>query len=212
MNKIISMLPPALSGQIRRQKGFTLVEILIVIAIVGGLLAAILATTGTATQKREVRRAVQDITDISGAMSGFFGHSRIAPTAGTLFPTPARLEGVAAAALEHMQNPSDTDTILTQFGTDITITSKVSTSGEYFWPNYWITYTGLRSETCGPLLGSLSGPIAVQVTPVGTGVTAWTVADDHRTEALTSAASVEAFCASEAGSDETYAVHAVFRI
>ena len=210
LDKITSKLPLARRG---REKGFSLVEILIVLAIVGGLLAAILATTGKAGQSREVRRAVQDINDIAGAMSEFFGSARISGATAVTVPTAVRLEGVAAAALEHLQDPGDTDTIMTQFGTNIAITSGPTSSGNYFWPNYWITYTGLRSETCGPLLGALTAPIAVQVTSAETPILAgaWGVGFDHRVQALTSATSVEDFCNSNTG-DETYTVHAVFRI
>lgn len=205
LNKIISM---------RRQKGFTLIEILIVIAIVGGLLAAILASTGTATEKREVRRAVQDVTDIAGAISGYYGSARI-PTASA--PIIAGLmESVAAGTLERMQDPTSAatrQTIVTQFGTAIDLTTDDSGT-TYSWPNYWIHYTGMRAETCASVLGALTGPIRVRILVEGAGMTpTWDATDtDHRVDALTATGGVQAFCEGIVTTLETFEFEALFRV
>ena len=202
-----------LPEQRRRQKGFTLVEILIVIAIVGGLLAAILASTGTATEKREVRRAVQDVTDISGAISGYYGSARI-PTASA--PDAAAMESVAAGTLERMQNPTTAatrQTIVTQFGTSIDLGSNAG-GATYSWPNYWIHYTGMRAETCAAILGALTGPIRVRILVQGTALSATWVATatDHRVDALTATGGVQAFCEGIVLTNETFVFEALFRV
>ena len=214
LKKIIFMLSSDLPGQRRRQKGFTLVEILIVIAIVGGLLAAILASTGTATEKREVRRAVQDVTDISGAISGYYGSARI-PTASAPV-TAGLMESVAAGTLERMQDPTSAatrQTIVTQFGTPINLTTAATTT-TYSWPNYWIHYTGMRAESCASILGALTGPIRVRILARRAGMTGtWAAANtDHRVTAQTRPAACRRFVRALFGDLETFEFEALFRV
>ena len=158
-----------------------------------------------------MRQAVQDITDINNAIRAYYGTQRISSATAATTATPARMEGVVADQVERMADGAE---VITQFGTPIFIGTSNSGGTGYFWPNYYISYTGMRTETCGGLLGALTGPIGVTVT-AGTATAvlgAWALNEDHRAEALNSATSIEAFCTAEAGSGETYTVNALYRI
>ena len=200
------------SQQPSKAKGFSLMELLIYLALAAVFIGGILTLTGKAGEDAEVRQAVQDISDIDNAIRSYYGAQRIPATTP---PLPAQMEGVAAASLDRMQHPTATNTVISQFGTAIDIEAVNSTIAGYSWPNYWITYTGMRAETCAGILGSLSGPIAVKV---AAGIVAapggWALADpDDRALALADAVGVENFCTdTRTIVGETYTVHALYRI
>ena len=190
-------------------------ELLIYLALAAVFIGGILTLTGKAGADAEVRQTVQDISDIDNAMRSFYGAQRLAYNSTVL--GDARLEAVVAAQVDRMADASGT--IITQFGTGIGLNTAATSASNYGWPNYKIAYTGMRTETCASLLGALTGPIAVQLSPGDAAVTVnplsgWAVNKDHRAEGLTSAADIEAFCAGTAvaGTGETYTVHAVYRI
>ena len=187
-------------------------ELLIYLALAAVFIGGILTLTGKAGSDSEVRQAVQDFSDIDNAIRAYYGAQRIPATAP---PSAAQMEGVAAATLDRMTDPTVANTVITQFGTAIDIRSLLTTAATYSWPNYWITYTGMRAETCAGILGSLSGPIAVKV---AAGIAAlpgtWPIANpDDRALALADALGVENFCtATRTITGETYTVHALYRI
>ena len=199
------------SQQPSKAKGFSLMELLIYLALAAVFIGGVLTLTGKAGADSEIRQAVQDISDIDNAMRAYYGAQRIATASA---PTAVQMEAVAANQVERMANGA---AVITQFGTDIHIGSSRVT-GDYSWPNYWIEYTGMRTETCAGVLGSLTGPISVDLIPgsATTAITAWALAvgTDDRATALGSATNVEAFCigATGAGTGETFTVRAIYRI
>ena len=180
-------------------------ELLIYLALAAVFIGGILTLTGKAGEDSEVRQAVQDLSDIDNAVRSYYGAQRLATA-----PTAPQMEGVARAVLDHMAGGTAGE-IITQFSTDITIGPVTGTV--YTWPNYMISYTGMRTETCAALLGVLTGPIVVQVTDGVTAAAAWTLNLDHRANILT-ATDPDLWCDTETvpASNETYTVHAVYRI
>ena len=196
------------SQQISKAKGFSLMELLIYLALAALFIGGILTLTGEANTDAEVRQTVQDISDIDNAVRSFYGPQRL-----TTIPTPAQLEGVVAAALPTMGGAT-AGTIVTHASTDILITAAPigASTTLYAWPHYWVTYTGMETATCVGMLGTLRGATAVQVTAAVT-APAFTIANgDHRVTSLAFATGVEGFCEANDTASGIYTIHALFRI
>lgn len=58
----------------KKKKGFTLVEILIVVAIIGILSAVVLAALSNARTKARDARRIADIKQLQGALDNYFGY------------------------------------------------------------------------------------------------------------------------------------------
>lgn len=67
--------------KIRTKKGFTLVELLIVIAVIGILSTIVIAATGPARMTARDNRRVSDLKTIQLGLALYFDHYRTYPTA-----------------------------------------------------------------------------------------------------------------------------------
>ena len=199
------------SQQPSKAKGFSLMELLIYLALAAVFIGGILTLTGKAGTDSDVRVTVQDLSDISNALRSFYGAQRITTT-----PVAAAMESVAAAALPHMgDGTAGSGNLQTPDGGDIAITPAPVgvVAGSYVWPHYWITYPGLNADTCPGLLSALTGSVAVQVDNAAAPAAAALVilsADDR----ITNAADIDGHCntAGAAAPAGYYTVHALYRI
>ncbi|MDO5116818.1 MAG: prepilin-type N-terminal cleavage/methylation domain-containing protein [Synergistaceae bacterium] len=73
MNKIVK--------KYRKSKGFTLVELLIVIIIIGILAGMMMLSTGSATDKAEATKIVSDMRNIKSACLMYYADNGVWPTA-----------------------------------------------------------------------------------------------------------------------------------
>ena len=195
------------SQQPSKAKGFSLMELLIYLALAAVFIGGILTLTGKAGSDAEVRQVVQDLSDIDNALRSYYGVQRL-----SLPPASANMEAVVAAQVTSLEDALNTDEIITQFGSPIIITSPASSAADHGWPTYWTTYTGMKAETCPSLMGAMTGPISVRIGVQGAAARGtWPLTDtDHRADAL-AATDLEAFCDGIV-TTPTYEIYALHRI
>ena len=199
------------SQQPSKAKGFSLMELLIYLALAAVFIGGILTLTGKAGVDSDVRRAVQDLSDIDNAIRAFYGAQRL-----TVVPTAAAMEGVAAATLPHMGGAT-AGSIVTQDNAAIVITPlpMAVSATAYGWPHYTITYTGMETPSCAGILGALRGAVAIQVEVGVAGKGAWLIApatSDDRVIAPAFAGGVEAHCEANDTATGIYTIQALYRI
>lgn len=186
-----------------RQRGVTMVEALVVIGIAGAILIAVLIGVNALSERREVRVAITEMSDISAAVSTYYNNPRItAPADGTAMNTAivgSRLLPDGMINGTNIQNQNGENIV---FVPDLTVGA-----ANFSWPSYAIRYNGMSGDGCVALLSALQGPQAVQVVlNESAAITAWTAVTDHRADPSTNCNT-----ATNTGANDIYDVWVVYR-
>lgn len=86
-----------MDGRSRRDRGFTLIELMVVLAVLGILTAIALALYTEATASARVAKAAADVRTVAGAVAAYAAHMGAPPAAlGALTAVAVNVNGISA--------------------------------------------------------------------------------------------------------------------